>query len=133
MVYVPPWGWLPVDFTYVIGGLGDPLNAIKNAAVAHFQEVIQYMNITRTDYVASSRMYRDFLKINDFYIYTQDEMTQTLPENPFGNIVEKLFPWIIIYATVVVVVVVIGGIFMYVRKEKKLKEPESKPHSNYGP
>jgi len=132
MVYVPPWGWLPVDFTYVIGGLGDPLNAIKRAAVVHFQEVIQYMNVTRTDYVASSRTYGDFLKNNDFYIHTQDEMTQTLPENPLGNIIEKLFPWILVYATVVVAVV-IAGIFMYIRKKKKLKETESKLNPNYGP
>ena len=72
VVYVPPWGWLPVDFTYVIGGLGNPLNAINQAAVVAFQEVIQYVNITKTDYLASYRRTKDLLQNNDFYIYERN-------------------------------------------------------------
>jgi len=33
MVYVPPWGWLPVDLTYVNVGFADPLNAVRYGAV----------------------------------------------------------------------------------------------------
>jgi len=80
-VYVPPWGWLPVDLTYVMDGLGDPLNAIRRGAVT-LEETIQYMNVTQTDYVASSRESRNFLIKNDFYVYMLDEMNFEFPQKP---------------------------------------------------
>jgi len=125
MVYVQPWQWLPVDLTYALGGYGDPLNAIKKAAVTS-QTTLQYMNISQMDYVASARMERDFLKNNDFYVYTQDEMMEAPPTNHRNDTLERLFPWISIIATVVVAVTT-AGIFMRVWKKKKLKEIESKP------
>ncbi len=102
MVYIPPWGWLPVDLTYVFGGahtLRDhPLNAIKNAAVTS-QITIQYMNISQTDYVASSREAREFLITNSFYVDTEDEMMKvTRQKNPFGEIMEWLFPVVLVVA-----------------------------------
>jgi len=84
IVYVPPWGWLPVDLTYVIDGLDDPLNAIKRGAVT-IQETIQYLNITQTDYVASSREDRSFLVNNNFYVYIEDEMILDHPPEPPSN------------------------------------------------
>jgi transglutaminase-like putative cysteine protease len=75
-VYIPPWGWLPVDLTFVIGSLDDPVNAIECSA-ATLQQVIQYMNISESDYVASTRSYRDFLQKNGFYLYSRDEMDVT--------------------------------------------------------
>lgn len=87
VVYAPPWGWLPVDFTYVIGGLDDPLNAMKQAAVVAFQEVIQYANITKTDYVASYNETKDFLRENYFYVYERNEMTQEVSQGDFVSFV----------------------------------------------
>ncbi len=130
MVYVPPWRWLPVDLTYALGGYGDPLNAIKTAAVTS-QKTFQYMNISQMDYVASARMEMDFLKKNDFYVYMQDEMMEASPTNHGDDTLERLFPWILVTA-IVVVAVVIAGIFMYIRKEKRLKETEFKLDSNHG-
>ena len=125
MAYIPPWGWLPVDLTF---WYVNPLNAIKTAAVTS-QRVIQYMNVSRMDYVASQREAGEFLKNNSFYVYARYEMTQTLPENLLDGIVEKLFPWILVTA-IVMVAVVIAGIFMYIRMEKRLKETESKLNSS---
>lgn len=76
MAYVPPWGWLPIDLTFVMGSFAVPLNAIYHGAVS-LQETIQYMNISKVDYVASSFTYRDLLQQNDFYLYSMDEMTMT--------------------------------------------------------
>jgi hypothetical protein len=76
MVYVPPWGWLPVDLTFVTGSFAVAVNAIYHGAVT-LQKTIQYMNISKEDYVASSYMYRDFLQQNDFYLYSMDEVTMT--------------------------------------------------------
>jgi len=127
MAYIPPWGWLPVDLTF---WYYDPLNAIKTAAVTS-QSVIQYMNVSQMDYVASQREAGEFLQNNSFYVYAQYEMTQTLPESLLDGIIEKLFPWIIV-TTIVVVAVVVAGIFMYIRREKRLRETESKLNSSYG-
>jgi hypothetical protein len=71
MVYIPPWGWLPVDLTY--SSQGNTLDAIKTAAVAS-QNVIQYMNIIQSDYASDARLYRKFLWDNNFYIWTYDEI-----------------------------------------------------------
>jgi len=129
MAYIPPWGWLPVDLTYSLGGYGDPLNAIKTAAVTS-KTTLQYMNISQMDYIAPALMERDFLKNNNFSVYTQDEMEETPPTNHEESILERLFPWILITATVVVTVTVVG-IFMRKWKREKLKELDSKPQSNF--
>jgi len=73
VVYVPPWGWVPVDLTYVPGIFSDPLNAIKEAAIIT-HATVQYANVTETDYIASSRSYREFLLSNGFKIYEHDAM-----------------------------------------------------------
>jgi len=121
IVYIPPWGWLPVDLTW---WHYNPLNAIEWAAVTS-QKTLQYMNISQMDYVASSRMYRDFLKNNDFYVYAQDEMMEASPTNHRDDTLERLFPWILTIATLVVTVAA-AGIFIRVWKREKSKALESK-------
>lgn len=74
MVYVPPWGWLPVDLTYAGGDGTNPLNAINRAAVMVFPTV-QYANVTVTDYVAAARIRRDFVVAKGYRLKTQDVMT----------------------------------------------------------
>ena len=82
IAYIPPWGWLPIDLTYAEGVSQDPLNAIRRSALT-LQRTIQYMNITETDYVASSVDLRSFLVRYDFYIYESDEMVEeTAPRMP---------------------------------------------------
>ena len=78
MVYVPPWGWLPVDLTYAQGTSIDPLNAIKKSAVT-LQATIPHVNITKTDYIAFSKNLRDFLIRYGFYVYDYDEMIEVTP------------------------------------------------------
>jgi len=79
MAYIPPWGWLPIDLTYAEGISEYPLNAIRRSALT-LQRTIQYMNIIRTDYVASSVNLRSFLVRYDFYIYEKNEMVEeTVP------------------------------------------------------
>ncbi|MEM2026250.1 MAG: transglutaminase-like domain-containing protein [Candidatus Bathyarchaeia archaeon] len=76
MVFIPPWGWLPVDLTYVEADLErEPLKSIFSSAVLkHY--AFQYMNITRTDYAAEARSLKDFLESHEFYIYEEDEMEE---------------------------------------------------------
>jgi len=87
VVYVPPWGWLPVDLT--CSSRSDPLSAIKEAAIiTHW--TVQYENLTKNDYVASSRRYREFLISNNFRIYEHDVMIQE-KSRKYGGIVPLIF------------------------------------------
>ena len=81
MVYIPPWGWLPVDMTYVSGILSDPINAIRKAAVI-VHPVVQYANIIETDYIAFSRRYQKFLLSNGFKIYEHDAISEEPEKHP---------------------------------------------------
>ncbi len=123
MVCIPPWGWLPADLTYVFKPIAkDPLNAIKNAAVTS-QITIQYMNISQTDYVASSQETREFLITRNFYVYMEDEMIEiTSHNNPFGESVEKLFP-IVLVAAVVLLLASFYAIARRLKREEEIPTP----------
>jgi len=97
MVYVPPWGWLPVDLTFV-WQYSEPLDTIRRAAVTS-QRVIQYANIIEWDYVTSARQGKDFFETNDFYIYVQDEMIQV--DLPTTTEDKERREWIILTAVTV--------------------------------
>jgi len=111
IVYIPPWGWLPVDLTYVPQGFGDPLNAIKYGAVTG-QDTIQYMNFTHTDYVASSLEDRKFVIENGFDVYEEEEMilegNQELPT-------VTVEPWLPMVFLALMVFLVATSFLMYKR------------------
>jgi hypothetical protein len=81
MIYVPPWGWLPVDLTY--SSKNSPVAAIETAAVAT-QDIVQYMNIVQTKYVLEARKYQIFLISNGFHIQTYDEISPAHNANAVG-------------------------------------------------
>jgi len=120
IVYIPPWGWLPIDLTYVYPDYppsNDPLNNIKRAAVTG-QDVIQYMNCIHTDYVGASLRLRDFIQNSDFYISQVDEMNID-----FGSLWE-LVKLILreSLAIITVIAVSLAAIFIY-----KWKRTTKKP------
>ncbi len=124
MVYIPPWGWLPVDLTYVFEPItADPLNAVKNAAVTS-QITVQYKNISHTDYVASSLEAREFLTNNSLYVFMEDEMIEVIrQENSSGESVEKLFPVFL----VAVVAALLAGSYVIARRLKRKEEIPTPP------
>jgi len=100
MVYVPPWGWLPVDLTYASGILSDPTNAIRKAAIIT-HPVVQYANITETDYIASSRSYRESLLSNGFRIYEHDVMLEIeKPQQKEGARLPRLYTFVSLSASI---------------------------------
>jgi hypothetical protein len=124
-VYIPPWGWLPVDLTYVPEGFGDPLNAIKHGAVT-LQNTTQYMNVIHTDYVGASLEAREFLVSNGFQVYMEDEMMQEIkqdsnPSNPIPTDV-SMDPWVPIALIVVTVFAVFSSILVFKRLRKRKPE-----------
>jgi transglutaminase-like putative cysteine protease len=123
MVYIPPWGWLPVDLTY--SSKSNPLDAIETAVVTT-QNVVQYMNVIQTNYVAQAREYKTFLSTNGFYIWAYDGITLQQGADPFGFILESLnrnMGEVLIIAGVTVCCV---GVLFYV-KHRKSKSLENLP------
>jgi len=131
-VYVPPWGWLPVDLTFAPGILDDPLNAVKHGAVT-LQNTSQYMNVVHTDYVASSLESKEFLVGNGFRVYMEDEMMQEVeqdatpstPSNPSepSPTVTSIDPWVAIALTVLTAGAVFASVLIFRRWRKGRLEP----------
>lgn len=119
IVYIPPWEWLPVDLTYVYGGLSNPLNAIKGAAVTT-QDVIQYMNFTRTDYVGTSHRLRKFLWINNFYVFMIDEMKINIDFGSLWELMKLTLKGVLIGTAVVAVSLAVVFIYKWKRTTKQV-------------
>jgi hypothetical protein len=76
VVFIPPWGWFPVDLTYTSGNLiNEPLNAIKTSAIIK-QPTFQFLNITKRDYIYESRQMRFLLISNGFRVYENENMQE---------------------------------------------------------
>jgi len=122
MVYVPPWGWLPVDLTYVLADLSsDSLNAIRYGAVA-WQKTIQYMNFSKVDYVAASRETKSFIIENGFFVDLEDEMT----ENQQTSWAGRLDPVIALVLGMVTVMLLVSSLLIvrrWRRHPQKLEVP----------
>ena len=67
MVYIPPWGWLPVDLI-MLGGM-DPLETVSEAYYWRENTIIAW-NITSHDYVQDEINQRDAL-IDSEVVFTQ--------------------------------------------------------------
>jgi transglutaminase-like putative cysteine protease len=117
IVYIPPWGWLPVDLTYVYPPPQiDPLNAIRGAAVVG-QDVIQYMNFANADYVGTSHDLRDSIQNSSFYIYMVDEMKMNIDFGSIWELAELLLRVALIATTVIASS--LAAIFIYKWKRTK--------------
>lgn len=121
MVYVPPWGWLPFDLTYIPSShKNDPLSAHKDAAVM-MQDTVQYMNFIQTDYVAEARKYKNFLTNNDLRITTYDDMTLKQNSDPLGFITESLNTANVETLLILGIIVSVAGVLLCVKHNKSEK------------
>ncbi len=77
MVYVPPWGWLPVDLTF-LGGM-NPLETITEAYYWRETTIVAW-NISSHDYVQDEITQRDALIDADVYWYQYDALILEEPE-----------------------------------------------------
>jgi transglutaminase-like putative cysteine protease len=84
MVYIPPWGWLPVDLT--LSSISDPLTLIRNAPEYEANIVVAY-NVSSQSYIGGSRDMRERIRSSDLYIVVEDIAVEdasllTTPMNP---------------------------------------------------
>jgi hypothetical protein len=117
VVYVPPWGWLPVDLTYVTSDSADTLSSIRYAAVAE-QSTIQYMNVSRFDYVADSRQTGKFIDENGFFVDLEDEM---MVEVPMNSVDGRINPTIVGGSILVVAIILASSLLIVYRRHKRLE------------
>jgi hypothetical protein len=120
VVYIPPWGWLPVDLTYVPRGFDDPLNAIRYGAPTG-QIIIQYMNISRVDYIADSLKAKGFLTENGFLVHIEEEMIQVTQDKD-----SRSHPEATVVIIAVIVVVILLTVPLVLRNRSRQLE-EQKP------
>lgn len=69
MVYIPPWGWLPIDLT--LTGSSEALEVILQAP-EYESYVVTAFNVSRQAYIGDSRLSRDRLMSSDLYISVLD-------------------------------------------------------------
>jgi transglutaminase-like putative cysteine protease len=69
MVYIPPWGWTPVDLTYV--NERTPLEMIQKAP-EYSGRIVTVFKVSNQDYVAMSRDTRERIINQSIYVNTLD-------------------------------------------------------------
>ena len=74
MVYIPPWGWTPVDLTYV--NERTPLEMIQKAP-EYSGRILRVFKVSNQDYVAMSRDTRERIIKQSIYVTTLDVATTT--------------------------------------------------------
>ena len=108
-----------VVITFVRGGFADPLNTIRHGAVVD-QNAIQYMNFSKVDYVAVSRLQKTFILENGFFVDLEDAMTEVAQNGVTG-----WFDPAIAVTLVVIIAVFFASSFVIARRcRKRLQETE---------
>ncbi len=69
MVYVPPWGWIPVDLT--LTNARDPIDMILDAP-EYSSNIVTAFNVSEQQYIGGSRSSRERLVASDIYITIAD-------------------------------------------------------------
>jgi transglutaminase-like putative cysteine protease len=81
MVYVPPWGWIPVDLT--LTNAIDPIDMILDAP-EYASNIITAFNVSEQQYIGGSRSSREMLIASDIYITVADIAIDN-PDTPFWD------------------------------------------------
>jgi transglutaminase-like putative cysteine protease len=70
MVYIPPWGWLPVDLT--LTSTSNPLEVIQNSPERSHM-VVTCLDISKQAYIGDSRVTREKITASGLYVTSKDE------------------------------------------------------------
>lgn len=94
IVYVPPWGWLPVDLVwlYLATGKTDPTRAVIGSA-ANLQSIIYIGNLSVTDYIAETREMRKTLEASNLHIRIDHVLVPEGYSLRDVSLPPLIFPW----------------------------------------
>jgi hypothetical protein len=85
MVYIPPWGWMPVDMTWGYDQSKGPSSAVTNSALMTVN-AIAMLNIIRTDYVLEDEEWSKNLIDSNLYVAEIYSMTSLLVKPEYGQL-----------------------------------------------
>jgi hypothetical protein len=125
MVYIPPWGWIPIDLTWLIDRAGatlsqsihwtGPNSTIIGAAVLTPNTAI-YQNITQSDYIKPSIESINKIRDASLYITEMNSMKAVGTAPIYGSAsATQLTPSI---ALLVIAAVMTVSIYLYARKKR---------------
>ena len=112
-VYVPPWGWLPVDLTFATKGR--PSTAIEHSAIARHDVIaISLYNVIVSDYISHMKEYHSILKEEGLYVRAYYALNPAIP------IQARFGPASLIVVGVACLAVIVSGLaFFYARAKKR--------------
>lgn len=83
MIYIPPWGWIPVDLTLADSDSG--LELIRNAP-EYRDNIIPVLNVSTQSYIGETLATRERILNSSLYVTVIDEVhTVYSVNNPFQN------------------------------------------------
>ena len=83
MIYIPPWGWVPVDLTLTNSDSG--LDLIQNAP-EYNDNIIPVLNVSKQSYIGDTLATRDRITNSSIYVTVSDEAHIVYSaDNPFQN------------------------------------------------
>lgn len=110
LVYIPPWGWLPIDLT--LTRARDPLTLLMEAP-EYGPSIVTALNVSRYDYIGESRRMREAVMAGSLYIKSYDTATELVQDSPRT----PLAP-IIIIASIAVIAITVTFLFKSGRNPK---------------
>ena len=103
-VYIPPWGWLPIDMTLVQSQ--DPLSRITEAPM-YESFVVTCLNVSRQEYIGDSRLAREELMSSDLYITMSEKMAEGSSDASWTTTTLYLTIGIVIASAVVIPIILL--------------------------
>jgi hypothetical protein len=83
MIYIPPWGWVPVDLTLTDSDSG--LELIQNAP-EYGSNIITVLNVSEQSYIGETLATRERIINSSLYVTVSDEAHIVYSaDNPFQN------------------------------------------------
>ena len=83
MIYIPPWGWVPVDLTLADSDNG--LELIRNAP-EYGDNIIPVLNVSTQSYIGETLATRERIINSSIYVTVSDEAHEVYSaDNPFQN------------------------------------------------
>jgi len=83
MIYIPPWGWIPIDLTLANSNSG--LDLIRNAP-EFGDNIIPVLNVSKQSYIGETLATRDRIINSSLYVTVRDEAHEVYSaDNPFQN------------------------------------------------
>lgn len=109
MVYVPPWGWIPVDLT--LTNSNDPIDMILDAP-EYSRNIVTAFNVSEQQYIGGSRSSREMLVASDIYITVSDIATENADASSWDSYT--------LIGAVVIGGAVLVGVFVFLSRKSPI-------------